>query len=242
MSFRIIPKFYQTIWFQALCYATGLAFLWFLYRLRLQQATAQVHGRLEGRLAERERIARELHDTPLQSFQGLMLHLQVVDELLPPGKAKDRLEQGLDRADRAIAEGRSAVHNLRTAPSGDLTQALQGAADELVCEGSPSFRLVVEGAARDLDPMVRDEVYRIACECLRNAFKHARAKCIEAELTYGERVFRLRVRDDGCGIPEGIQQAGRSGHYGLSGMRERARQTGCKLDIWSNAGSARRSI
>jgi signal transduction histidine kinase len=85
--------------------------------------------------------------------------------------------------------------------------------------------------------MLRDEVYRIACECLRNAFKHARANRIEAELAYGDRIFRLRIRDDGCGIPPEMQQAGRSGHYGLSGMRERARQTGCKLDIWSSAGS-----
>jgi signal transduction histidine kinase len=118
-----------------------------------------------------------------------------------------------------------------------MSQALQGAADEPVYEGSPTFRLVVEGAARDLDPILRDEIYRIACECLRNAFKHARAKSIEAELIYGDRTFRLRVRDDGCGIPAEIQQVGRSGHYGLSGMRERARQTGCKLDIWSSAAS-----
>ena len=231
------PAFYQTEWFTALCVCAALALLWQIYLWRLRQISAQLHIRLEGRLAERERIARELHDTLLQSFQGLMLHLQVVDELLPPGKAKERLEQSLDRADRAIAEGRSAVHNLRSTPPGDLPQSLQGAADELVCEGSPSFRLVVEGLPRDLDPMVRDEVYRIACECLRNAFKHARAKFVEAELTYGERTFQLRVRDDGCGIPPEIQQGGRIGHYGLGGIRERARQTGCKLDIWSSAGS-----
>jgi signal transduction histidine kinase len=236
VSFRIVPAFYQTLWFQTLCCATGLALLWFLYLSRLKQATAQVHSRLEGRRAERERIARELHDTLLQSFQGLMLRLQVVGELLPPGKAKDQLEQSLERADQAIAEGRSAVHNLRST-AGDLAVALRGAADELVCEGSPAFRLTVEGAARDLDPMVREEVNRIACECLRNAFKHARAKCILAELTYGERTFRLRVRDDGCGIPPDVQRSGRAGHYGLSGIRERARQTGCRLDIWSSEGS-----
>lgn len=237
LDFSIAPAFYQTIWFQAIYCVGGAGILWLLYVLRLKQATAQMHVRLEGRLAERERIARELHDTLLQSFQGLMLRLQVVYELLPPGKAKEQLEQSLERGDQAIAEGRRAVHDLRSTPGNDLTQALQGAADELVCEGSPTFRLVVEGAPRDLDSMLRDEVYRIACECLRNAFKHARANRIEAELAYGDRIFRLRIRDDGCGIPPKMQQAGRSGHYGLSGMRERARQTGCKLDIWSSAGS-----
>ncbi len=232
----IPPAFYQTAWFAALGICVCLALLWQIYFWRLHQLSEQMHGRLEARLAERERIARELHDTLLQSFQGLMLRLQVVDELLPPGKAKDQLEQSLERGDQAIAEGRSAVQNLRTTTSADLAAALQDAADELACEGSPAFRIVVEGAVRDLDPILRDELYRIARECLRNAFQHGHAKSVEAELTYGKRIFRLRVRDDGCGIPPEILQEGRSGHYGLSGIRERARQTGCKLDIWSSDG------
>lgn len=235
--FLIQPAYFQTYWFYGLCLCAMSALLWELYRMRLRQISAQMQGRLEERLSERERIARELHDTLLQSFQGLMLRLQVVDELLPPGKAKEQLELSLDRADRAIVEARSAVHNLRSTPSNDLPQALQDAANEMVGEGSATFRLVVEGVVRNLDPILGDEVYRIACECLRNAFKHASANSIEAELTYGERAFRLRIRDDGCGIPAEIQQAGRSGHYGLSGIRERARQAGCKLDIWSGAGS-----
>jgi signal transduction histidine kinase len=96
---------------------------------------------------------------------------------------------------------------------------------------------VVEGPVRELHPILRDEVYRIAREALRNAFNHARAHRIEAEITYGERLFRLRIRDDGQGIPPEIVEAGRSGHYGLSGMRERARQAGAKLDVWSSAGN-----
>ena len=238
-SIVVPPAFFQTAWFEALCVCAALGLLWSLYLLRLRQVYAQMHSRLEARLAERERIARELHDTLLQSFQGLMLRFQVVDELLPPGKAKEQLEQSLERADQAIAEGRSAVQSLRsTATVGnDLAEALRGAAGEMLGEGAPTFRLVAEGMPRDLDPVLRDEVYRIACEGLRNAFSHARAHHIEAEIAYGERLFRLRIRDDGCGIPLDILETGRSGHYGLRGMRERARLTGAKLDIWCGAGT-----
>jgi signal transduction histidine kinase len=195
--------------------------------------------RLEERLGERMRIARDLHDTLLQSFQGLMLRLQVVDELLPPGRAKEQLEQSLERADQAIAEGRSAVHDLRssTTTTNDLARAVRGIAEELACDGAPVFRLVVEGTARDLHPILRDDVYRIAREGLRNAFSHARAQHVEAEITYGEHLLRLRIRDDGAGIPPDILEAGRSGHYGLGGMRERARQSGAKLDISSGVGT-----
>jgi signal transduction histidine kinase len=235
VTFRIDAAFYQTIWFQAVCYAAGLALLWLLYRFRLKQATAQVNSRLGARIAERERIARELHDTLLQSFQGLMLRLQVVDDLLPPGEAKEELEQSLERADQAIAEGRRAVYDLRssTTATNDLKDSLRAAADELAGDGAPAFRLETEGAARDLHPILRDEIYRIACEGLRNAFQHARARHVEAEITYGERVLHLRIRDDGDGIPQDILESGRSGHYGLKGMRERAQQNGATLEIWS---------
>ena len=159
--------------------------------------------RFEERLAERTRIARDLHDTLLQSFQGLMLRLQVVDDLLPPGKAKEQLEQSLERADQAIAEGRSAVYDLRSSADNHERPGSSG-------EGSwgrtghtrfAAFHLVVEGPARELYPIVRDEFYRITREALRNAFRHAAARHIETEISYGERAFCLRIRDDGKGIP-----------------------------------------
>jgi signal transduction histidine kinase len=102
---------------------------------------------------------------------------------------------------------------------------------------STTFHLRVDGNARDLHPILRDEVYRIGCEGLRNAFKHARANCVEADITYSDKLFRLRIRDDGIGIPSDILEAGRSGHYGLNGMRERALQSGGTLEIWSRVGS-----
>jgi signal transduction histidine kinase/ligand-binding sensor domain-containing protein len=239
LDFYILPAYYQTTWFRIACAAVVLLLLWAAYRFRVQQLGRRFAVGLEARVKERTRIARDLHDTLLQSFQGLMLRLQLVEDLLPEGKAKDHLEQTLQRADQAIAEGRRAVYELRssTAAPADLVQAVRSLGDEFATENSAAFNLVVEGAARDLNPIIRDEVYLITREALRNAFSHARAHHIEAEITHGERAFRLRIRDDGDGIPTQILEEGRPGHYGLSGMRERAKQVGGKLELWSRAGA-----
>jgi signal transduction histidine kinase len=194
---------------------------------------------MEERVAERTRLARDLHDTLLQGFQGLMLQLQAVDDLLPHGEAKDELEQTLDRADQVVAEGRKAVHDLRlsTVVTNDLAQAVRAVGEELSGEGSAEFVFLLEGPTQELHPIVRDEIYRIAREALRNAFNYARAHHIEAEIIYAENLFRLRIRDDGEGIAPAILEEGRPGHYGLPGMRERAAGIGAKLDIWSGVGS-----
>lgn len=233
------PFLYQTEWFRGLSVVALLGALWGLYRYRVRQLAREFNVRLEERVSERTRIARELHDTLLQSFQGLVLRLQAVDDLLPEGKAKDQLDQTLQRADQAIAEGRTAVFDLRssTVISNDLAEAVKSLGVELATADSAAFRLVVEGAPRDLQPIVRDEIYRIAREALRNAFGHAKAKQIETEIIYGERALQMRIRDDGKGIPPDVLQEGRRGHYGLCGMRERARQIGGKLDIWSRPGT-----
>jgi signal transduction histidine kinase len=210
-----------------------------LYRYRLHQIAQAYNVRLEERVGERARLARDLHDTLLQGFQGLMLRLQALDELLPAGEAKDELEGTLDRADQVVAEGRKAVHDLRlsTVVTNDLARAVKAMGDELSGEGSATFELLVEGETRELHPIVRDEVYRITREALRNAFSHARAKHIEAEITYGEQLLRVRIRDDGEGIAPAILEDGRPGHYGLPGMRERAAEIGAQLDIWSGVGA-----
>jgi signal transduction histidine kinase len=205
---------------------------------------AQLTLRFEERLAERTRIARELHDTLLQSFQGLMLHFQAVYDMLPPGRAKEGLEKALDRADRAIVEGRDAIQNLRssTTVTNELVDALAALGEELGCarvgeSGSPTLRVAVEGTPRELHPILRDDIYRIAREALVNACRHAQANKIEAEITYAERLLRLRIRDDGKGIDPTLLGAGRDGHWGLPGMRERAEQIGARLDIWSEFGA-----
>jgi signal transduction histidine kinase len=201
---------------------------------------------LEARVNERTRIARDLHDTLLQSIQGLMLHFQTGIDLLPerPVEARKKLETALDHADQAIAEGRDAVQGLRSSAveTNDLVPAVRALVEELRADktnqDSVDFQVKVEGAPRNLDPILRDEVYRIAAEALRNAFRHAHAQRIEVEILYGEPWLRLRVRDDGKGIdPKFLGADGRAGHYGLHGMRERAKLVGGKLAVWSRPDS-----
>jgi hypothetical protein len=183
----------------------------------------EIQCRLEERLAERTRIARDFHDTLLQGFQGIMLRLQVIDGLLPSGKAKVELERTLQQGDEAIVGGPSAVQDLRllTLTTNDLAQAVTAVAGEPATDDDASLCLVVEGPVRELQPIVRDELYRIVREMLRNAFSHARVHKIEAEITYAERLLRIRIRDDGTGLPMAILGASRSGHYGLPGARAR---------------------
>lgn len=239
LDFTILPAWYQTYWFYTLCAVAFLLSLWTVYQLRLQQMQRKLTLGLEERLNERTRIARELHDTLLQSFHGLMLHFQVVSRLLPEGKAKEELEKTLERADVAIAEGRSAVYDLRSSPTttNDLAEALNAVGNELSSDNATAFNLMVEGQTRELYPIIRDEIYRLSREALSNAFRHAHAHHIEVEISYGPQAFQLRIRDDGEGIPAKVLDQGRAGHFGLPGMRERARQIGAELTIWSRPGT-----
>jgi len=241
LDFSIAPAYYQTTWFRAACVAAFLVLLWGLYWYRLHQIAREYNARLEERVRERTRIARELHDTLLQSFQGLMLRFQTGVELLParPDEAREALEKALERGDQAIAEGRDAVQDLRSsAPiTNDLARAVTALGEELASQDSAAFGLVVEGAPRELHPILRDEIYRIAREAVRNAFRHAQALHIEAEISYGEDALRVRVRDDGRGIDPVVVEEGRAGHFGLPGMRERAKRMGAELNVWSGVGS-----
>lgn len=161
------------------------------------------------------RIARDLHDTLLQTVQVLMLRLQAVHEILPPGNAKDELEQTMEIGDQAIVEGRSTVHDLRSRlVTTRLPEAIRALADELSTGKNVSFGLRAEGQVLDLHPMVRDDLYSISREALRNAFNHACAQNIEAEIAYDARQLRLRIRDNGQDVPPEILKEGRSGHYG----------------------------
>jgi signal transduction histidine kinase len=246
LDFVIPPAWYQTNWFRAACVAAFLALLWAAYQLRVRQLAYQFNMRLDERVAERTRVARDLHDTLLQSFQALLPLFQVGIKKLPEGAVDSRktLQLALDRASDAIGEGRDAIKGLRmsTTEKNDLAMAIRTIGEEFAAgengQNSISFQLLVEGTPLNLHPILRDEVYRLATEALRNSFRHADAKNVEVEIRYDEKYFRLRVRDDGKGIPSDVlSRDGREGHYGLPGMRERAKLVGGKLTIWTELDS-----
>jgi signal transduction histidine kinase/ligand-binding sensor domain-containing protein len=238
LLFTIAPAFYQTTWFYALGVVLSLVCLWILYQIRIRQVSAQVRGRLEERIAERERIARELHDTLLQSVQGLILRLRAGIKLK---QSADVMEKALERADEVLAEGRDRVKYLRSSSSTDqdLFDALASLGNELATEQTAQFRATVIGIPRDLHPIVREEAMFIAREALTNAFRHASAQQIEAEVIFEEAALRVTVRDDGTGIADGVIETGRPEHWGLMGMRERAAKIRATVTIWSkpNAGT-----
>ena len=241
LDFSVTPAYYQTNWFRALCAMSFMVLLWAAHQWRLRQLHHQFEMTLDARVGERMRIARELHDTLLQGFHGLLLRFQTVSQLLPerPVEAKEKLDNAIDQAAEAITEGRDAVQGLRdsTTQTNDLALAISTLGEEIAADSTghrPAFRVAVEGQSRDLHPLLRDEVYKIAAEALRNAFLHANAKQVEVEIRYDHERFRLRLRDDGKGIDAAILSAqSREGHYGLPGMRERAKLIGGKLTIWS---------
>ena len=241
LAFTIAPAYWQTNWFRALCVLVLLGLLWTAYLLRLRQLTSAFNMRLEARVGERTRIARELHDTLLQGFQGLLLRFQTVAAMLPnrPDEAKQVAVSAVDQAAQAITEGRRAVQGLRASidETNDFATELRTAGELAAAEtGNESvvLRVEVEGSPRTLHPIVRDDVYRIACEALRNAFRHAQARHIEVELEYHERELRLRIRDDGKGMDaKGLKGGDEGAHFGLHGMRERAKLIDGQLDVWS---------
>jgi len=246
LHIQILPPWWGTTWFRVLCAAIVLALLFAAYQFRVRQLHREFALTLEARVGERTRIARELHDTLLQSFHGLLLRFQTASQLLPdrPIEAKEKLDSTIERAADAITEGRDAVQGLResTVQRNDLAQAVNTLGEGLAADpenGRPAaFRVSVEGEPRDLHPILRDEIYRIAAEALRNAFRHAQARQVEVEIRYDDEQFRLRVRDDGKGIdPAVLSGQGREGHYGLPGVRERANAIGGKLSVWSEVGA-----
>jgi signal transduction histidine kinase/ligand-binding sensor domain-containing protein len=240
LDFSIAPAYYQTLWFKILLALAAGAALWSLYLLRLRQATAQVRALLGERMNERERIARDLHDTLLQGFQGLMLRFQAVMEQIPDNEpARSNMERVLERADEVLLEGREQVSKLRAeAKYGeDLSQAIATFGEELALHNAAQFSMAIVGTPQPLDPIVLDEAYRIGREALVNAFGHSNALRIEGEITYDSASVRLSIRDDGDGIDPAILKSGLAGHWGLSGMRERAQNIGGQLNVWSNHGA-----
>ena len=240
-EFEILPLFYQTNWFLLICCAALGVLFWAVYQWRVYQVRSRLHLLYEERLSERTRIAQDLHDTFLQGVLGMTMRLQAVSHLLPakPENAKESLDAVLDQADNVIEEGRRGIWNIKTSTvnENDLAKAFTLAGEELNKTYPANFTLTIEGESRELHPLIRDEVYRIGREALTNAFRHARATEIEAEIEYSPKSLRIFIRDNGCGISRDFLRSGRVGHLGLTGMRESAEKIGAELKIWSRAES-----
>lgn len=195
-------------------------------------------ARLEERLRERERIARELHDTLLQGAQALIIVVNTWLVRMQPGDPmRDLLTDTLRRAETLMTQGRDRIQNLRDASSAavNLPQYLADAWRDL--GGKKEFRIVVEGRSRELDPVAGDEIALIAREALTNALYHSKAKAVEAQITFDDDVLKLCVCDDGVGLGDEILRAGSlTGHWGLSGIRERSLNILANLIISSDPG------
>jgi len=232
-SFRIAPAFYQTGWFTVLCMLLAGLLAWLLYRWRLGRIQRAWQNRMEERVSERERIARALHDTFLQSLHGLILRFDAVAVSLPPdSKQRAQMEHLLEVASRVSEEGRSQVMDLRTAmPRADLQAALMASIAELRTAQNVEVSFKQIGEPRELSAEVRQEVEAVAREAIANVFRHAEARHLDLAIDWTGKAMVLTIVDDGVGIPPSLLKHGRAGHWGLRGMRERAARIGASLTL-----------
>ncbi|MYN24952.1 sensor histidine kinase [Duganella levis] len=241
LDFSIAPTIPQSWWFKTLCALALLAACWLLYRRRMHNFAAQAVARLEERTQERERIARELHDTLLQSVQAMILHVHAATLKLPaPDPARIQIEQALQQADDVMVEGRERVRDLRDnePEQQNLVEAIRAADNRLRAPGVASLQVSVDGEVRQLHPAIYPEVLSIVCEAIANAYRHANAGRIDVRIDYRTAELRIIISDDGVGIPADIVAAGgRSNHWGICGMRERAARIKAKLVLRSDVGA-----
>lgn len=230
------PPFWQAWWFRITLLALALLALFMAYRWHVRQMQEKLTLRFEERLAERTRIAQDLHDTLLQGLMSASMQLHVAnDHLADDSPAKPLVNRVMQLMSQVIQEGRDAVRGLRSTSSNtdNLETAFSQIRQQLGNGEVKDYRVIVEGKPLQLHPIIRDEAYRIGREALVNAFHHSQADNIEVELEYSPKNLRLIVRDDGAGIDQHVLQSGKDGHWGLAGMRERAESIGARLRVWS---------
>jgi signal transduction histidine kinase len=242
LSFKIQPAYWQTWWFRLSGLAAIVLAVLLFVRLRMRTLASQMNMRFEERLAERTRIAQELHDTLLQGFMSASMQLHVADDRLPEDSpAKPLLGRVLQLMGRVMDEGRNTVRGLRSSEivRQSLEEEFSRIQKDLAISTQSEFRVIVEGAPRPLRPVVHDEIYFIGREALANAFRHSGASEVVVEIEYATSHLRVLVRDNGRGVDPQVLSSGREGHWGLSGMRERAERIGGKLKVLSmaNAGT-----
>jgi len=235
----VSPAWYQTQAFLMLSILGSAAAVWVAYRLRMRQVAHALNARFDERLAERTRMARDLHDTLLQTVQGSKMIADTAMDRPDDAPALMRaLQQVSAWLGQASEEGRATVNALRTSTTerNDLAEAFQRAIEDCQRQGAIDASLTVTGDAREMHPVVRDELYRIGYEAIRNACTHSRGSRLDIALTYG-RDLTLRVADDGMGMELTVAERGKEGHFGLRGMRERAARIGATLSVTSAPGA-----
>ncbi len=237
LTFTIAAAWYQTRLFLWCCIVSTLAMTSLAYRLRVRQLAKSYRIQFDQRLSERTRIARDLHDTFLQSIQGSKI---VVDDALERAEDPATMRQALEKLSgwlaRAVEEGRSALNSLRTSTTetNDLAAALSRATAGDQRPASMAVAFSVVGSAKELHPIVRDEIYRVGSEAIRNAFAHSAATHLDVQLRYDKDVV-VRVSDNGIGVDPSIVMHGKEGHFGLQGMRERAARIGARWGLESTS-------
>jgi signal transduction histidine kinase len=242
LTFRIAPAWYQTDWFRAVWIASACLLIWVIYRVRVQSIAKAISARFDERLDERTRMALELHDTFLQTVQGSKI---VAQDALDPAADQVRMRHALEKLslwlEQAVTEGRAALHALRvsTTERNHLAEFLDRTAKEHCQRTSISVALTVVGDAKDLHPIVRDEIARIAEEATRNACLHSKGSQLCIELRYGNDLT-LSFKDNGVGINPEVVDLGKTGHFGLQGMKERSARIRARITITStlNSGTA----
>jgi signal transduction histidine kinase/ligand-binding sensor domain-containing protein len=233
------PFFYQTRWFIAAMLALLVLSVVMIYRLRVRQISRSISARFDERLAERTRVAREIHDTFLQTVQGSKL---VADHALKDPANDARMARAMEQLSawlgQATEEGRAALNSLRasTTERNDLAEALRRAIGECHSQGLGEISFSVTGNSREMHPVVRDEIYRIGYEAIRNSCAHSGGDRLNITLEYAHDLT-LHISDNGVGIDPEIAQTGKEGHFGLPGMRERAERIGSKFTLASSPDS-----
>ena len=240
LLFTVAPAFYQTWWFRTLLALAFAAAIWMSIRLRVRSVSRQLQGRLSERLEERERIARELHDTLLQGLLGLMLRLQFsMDQLPEDNPVRADITKALSQSDSMMQEGRERINHLRTSEVGNagLAERLELFGHQLQSISPVQFHVSVDGIPRPLDPYIHEEVLLIGREALTNAFRHSGATVIAVNITYRLSGVYIRIQDNGRGIDRSVLEAGlKKDHWGLPNMRERAKKILARLRIESPSG------
>ena len=231
-----ISPWWATWWFRSLSAVLLALVIWWVYRMRIDRISQRMVIRMEERVAERTRIAQELHDTLLQGLMSASLQLAVANNQLPAdAPAKPLVSRVYEMLRQLIQEGRNTVRGLRIRQleSDELERAISLIPRDIGADSQVEFKMSVEGTPRPLRSAVREDVYWIAREALVNAYRHSGARRIEAVLEYSRKGIRMVIRDDGCGMDEHVVRSGREGHWGLAGMNERSERIAARLNVLS---------